>query len=393
MNNYIYFFYNLLYNFFNNLNKNISSEIYWYIFILTLLILLIYYFYICLRLDFWKKLPIINIYNSFLKDKNKLINTNLPEINKYCDFINIHTYNFNDFININKNQNKYFENIIKNNENIFNITPKQSFISIEFNKEQIYNNKFNKFITQNSVINCIYSIPINLTYLKKSKKINYLLDNIDLNKSTRNLLFTHIYNICHINKIHEILLFKSNINIKVLKPLIIVNKYKIKIKNIINDKNPKLFYNFLKINKQNISLLTQFIHENNNKFDIFILYNLHDILNLLINKKIYIYSLYFDNNIRSLYIFKFIKNNLTLISSFNNCNNNIFYYGFLKSLENIQKISNNINLIINILNISHNEIILKYYNSNIQLLEDKIYYYIYNYKMETIINNRFFTFI
>ena len=95
----------------------------------------------------------------------------------------------------------------------------------------------------------------------------------------------------------------------------------------------------------------------------------------------------------ALNIFKKEKTDYYLISSYNICEHNIFYYGFLKSLENIQKIVNNNNIDIYMYDLYYNNIIKTFLSKkNILNFHNNIHYYIYNYNFDTIIDNNIITF-
>jgi hypothetical protein len=346
--------------------------------------------FIKIKLGFWNNIPIKNKYTKgyFIKEKNSIINKELPIIDNWCDFLNIKT---NTFFSLDKNI--INEQIVQ--KYYFDITPNNSYISLEYSKEKVFNNETNIFE------NILISIPVNIT-INNSTYNSYVISDesdrisINFNKTNYKLFKTHIYNICHERKIHNIFIFKTYRKIDVLQNLITISLYKFKLNSEIKDKNNKLFYNFLEINKQNINLLISFISENKNSIAVFFILNLHDILHLIERKELLIFTLYFNNSIRSLYIFKKEKTDYYLISSYNICENNIFYYGFLKSLEQIQKNvnNNNNNIDIYMYDLYYNNIIRTFLSKkNILNFHNKIYYYIYNYNFDTINHNNIITFI
>ena len=372
---------------------NNKYNIFYYFLIITILLFLCIIIFIKIKLGFWYNIPIKNNYTKgyFIKQKNSIINKDLPVIDNWCDFLNIKT---NTFLSLDKNI--INENIIK--KYYFDISPNNSYISLEYSKEKVFNNETNIFENSDKIKNILISIPVNITINNNTYKSYVISDEsdtltINFDKINYKLFKTHIYNISHERKIHNIFIFKTYRKIDVLQNLITISLYKFKLNNKIKDKNIKLFYNFLEINKQNINLLLSFITENKNSIIALFILNLHDILHLIERKELLIFTLYFNNSIRSLYIFKKEKTDYYLISSYNISENNIFYYGFLKSLENIQKIVNNNNVNIYMYDLYYNNIIRSFLSKkNVLNFHNNIHYYIYNYNFDTIIDNNIITF-
>ena len=374
---------------------NNKYNIFYYFIIITILLLLCVFIFIKIKLGFWNNIPIKNKYTKgyFIKEKNSIINKELPIIDNWCDFSNIKT---NTFLSLDKNI--INEDIIQ--KYYFDISPNNSYISLQYSKEKVFNNETNIFENSDKIKNILISIPVNTSINNNTYKSYVISDesdslSINFDKTNYKLFKTHIYNISHERKIHNIFIFKTYRKISVLQNLITISLYKFKLNNKIKDKNIKLFYNFLEINKQNINLLISFITENKNSISALFILNLHDIIHLIERKELLIFTLYFNNSIKSLYIFKKEKTNYHLISSYNICENNIFYYGFLKSLENIQKIvnNNNNNIDIYMYGLYYNNIIKTFLSKkNILNFHNNIHYYIYNYNFDTINDNNIITF-
>lgn len=104
------------------------------------LILILFILLLCLRAylkikhGFWSIQPVIHSYDIFkIFYKSGVINHNLPEINKYCDFLNIQTFNYNDLNNDNiKNIHKFICNNYLNNNNT-NYNPTNKYFNSCFN--------------------------------------------------------------------------------------------------------------------------------------------------------------------------------------------------------------------------------------------------------------------
>ena len=265
---------------------NNKYNIFYYFIIITILLLLFIIIFIKIKLGFWNNIPIKNKYTKgyFIKEKNSIINKELPIIDNWCDFSNIKT---NTFLSLDKNI--INEDIIQ--KYYFDITPNNSYISLEYSKEKVFNNETNIFENTDKIKNILITIPVNITINNNTYK-SYLISDendtlsINFDKTNYKLFKTHIYNISHERKIHNIFIFKTYRKIDVLQNLITISLYKFKINNKIKDKNIKLFYNFLEINKQNINLLIAFITENKNSISALFILNLHDILHLIERKEL-----------------------------------------------------------------------------------------------------------
>lgn len=381
---------------------NYNYNLFLYLLVSFFIIIFIYVLYVKIKLGFWASCPINSRYYIpyFNKNKNKdkninnklIINNNLPLIDKYCDFSNVKTILFSNI------DESIQSNELKNLNQIKDLSPNSSYLSIYYKIIKQFNKEINIFESTNIIDDTIISIPINFTYHNKTYNCYYILDfyipnskNYTKNNSkqfNKELFKTHIYNICNERKKHEIFLFKSYENIYCLKYFAEISLYKIVLNNKIKDNNVKLYYTFLEINKQNINLLITFINENRKLLESLIIMNLHDILNLIEKREMNIYALYFNDKIKSVYIYKKENNIHTLISSVNNCDNNIFYYGFLKSLEKIQKINKNYNMEIIIYDVIHSNIIIESFKKvNIVYYFSKLYYYIYNFNYDNIKSN------
>ena len=220
---------------------NNKYNIFYYFIIITILLLLCVFIFIKIKLGFWNNIPIKNKYTKgyFIKQKNSIINKELPIIDSWCDFLNIKT---NTFFSLDKNI--INEDIIQ--KYYFDISPNNSYISLEYSKEKVFNNETNFFENTDKIKNILISIPLNITINNKTYKSYVIFDEshtltINFDKINYKLFKTHIYNISHERKIHNIFIFKTYRKIDVLQNLITISLYKFKLNNKIKDINNFIF--------------------------------------------------------------------------------------------------------------------------------------------------------
>ena len=117
---------------------NNKYNIFYYFLIITILLLLCLIIFIKIKLGFWNYIPIKNNYTKgyFIKEKNSIINKELPIIDNWCDFLNIKT---NNFFSLDKNI--INQDIIQ--KYFFDISPNHSYISLEYSKEKVFNSETN----------------------------------------------------------------------------------------------------------------------------------------------------------------------------------------------------------------------------------------------------------
>jgi GNAT superfamily N-acetyltransferase len=367
-----------------------------------------------------------------------IINSKLPEKNKYTNFKDIITYNFNkltdyqlqkfmNLIKVNYLQNK--DNIfIPNKENIipyFNCNDEVCYISF-YNKNITLIDKKNNIINEEKIIGCMTSRPINI-FINKKYIINensilnnkntfskslfpskieypvfkaYYVDYLCVDKKYRKqgiapqLIQTHHYNQSHLNKNISISIFKREDNLNGIVPLCVYDTYGFSVEKWNKPNDLECIYKILEINAQNFRFCYDFIEKNKYNFDIVINSCITNILELLKSKNIYIYSILYEDNIICCYFFRKtciqIEKGLevlTCFASINNYEEKIFIQGF----KNIfWKIAYNNNFgYCAIENLSHNNIII---NNIIIKTKPSIIsptaYYFYNFAYPTFKSNK-----
>ena len=391
---------------------------YYYYIILFFIVLIIFRFYVKITYKFWAYQPVFHYYNLFYWIYPiGIINKELPNSNKYCNFTNITTKNFLDYSNneideiIDLIKTNYTRNsdanylLDKNNFiNHFIGHSEKTFISIYNNPlYKLDNEKKSNIIKENEIIGVITGRPINITFKKTTKLNAYYVDFLCVKKEHREkkiapqLIQTYEYSQRYNNKESSISLFKREGKLTGIVPLTAYKSYMFYTKSIKTDKTdiPLL----IEISEVNFYLLTDFIDANKNNFDCIITVNKSNLLNLILkniykiygildNKKLICCYFFKENNMiyntKELYTDKYKScNSIDLALSINNANNNLFINGFITAIDKCKKDY------INIENISNNNIIIDnlFKKSLNPKFEAHMAYFLYNYAKRPLPSN------
>jgi hypothetical protein len=268
-------------------------------------------------------------------------------------------------------------NYLRNNENTFtpqkeNIIPYfkghryKSFWSFYWQPEVLLDSKTNNTINHNKLIGVIAGRPLCVTFFKnmvKEKEMDvYYIDYLCVDKNYRKkniapqLIQTHEYNQSHLNRKICVSLFKREEELTGIIPLTIYKTYCFNMRNWIKPTSLESKIQLLHGDNQNIYYLYNFINElkKKNKWDLTIIPEISNLMELVTTKNLFICMLVQDGNIIAAYIFKksctFIEKDkeiISLIASINGITNNqdfiqVFIQGFKIALWSIiEKPENN----------------------------------------------------
>lgn len=341
------------------------------------LFIILFFIFIRIKYRFWAIQPVYHFYDvQYMFSNIGIIRHELPEKNKYTNFIDIETINSNTVfqddpfmkIKLTNFMDLIQLNYLRNQDNTFlpekeNIIPyfeghnTQSFFSFFWQPDVLIDIKTNNTISTKMLVGAITSRPLNIIIYKTNNinpvKFNvFYVDYLCVKKSFRKkdiapqLIQTHEYNQCHTNKNICVSLFKREGELTGIVPLTAYQTYVFDMKNWNNP--PKQLHaktTLLVGDSQNIYYLYNFINEltnekNNSKWDITILPEMTNIISLVQSKNMYIYMLLTDMEIEAVYIFKKTcttiekrKELLSLIASINK--SKIFIQGFKNALWEI----------------------------------------------------------
>ena len=401
------------------------------------LLVVLFFIFIRIKYRFWAVQPVYHFYDVYYWFFNiGIIRHELPEKNRYTNFKDIETItsekvlgddsimkakltNFMDLIQL---------NYLKNDDNTFlpekeNIIPyfeghnSPSFFSFFWEPDVLINVKTNTTIDTKMLVGAITSRPLTVTIYKTNnpepvKFDTFYVDYLCVKKSFRKkniapqLIQTHEYNQCHMNKNICVSLFKREGELTGIIPLTVYQTYVFDMKNWV--KPPEQLHSkttLLVGDSQNIYYLYNFINELTNsktqsrhcKWDITIIPEMTNLVSLVKSKNMYIYMLLTDMEIEAVYIFKKTCTNiekgkglLSLIASINSINLSLtkFIQGFKNVLWEI--LLNNPNYhYLAIEDVSDN----KYIIDNIKVkthptFESPTAYFFYNYARSPFDANR-----
>jgi len=391
------------------------------LYLIALLIVLIIFFFIYIRIryKFWSLQPVFHFYDIYYWFRNVgIIRHELPEKNKYVNMKNIKTKSITNF---NENDNQEFLSLIKlhylrdksiifnpRKENImsyFTSNFADCFCSFYLEPEYLLDNKRNKMIPNEKLIGVITSRPLRIIINnnRDAKFDVYYIDYLCVHKKYRNiniapqLIQTHEYNQSYLNKNICVSLFKREGKLTGIVPL---THYKIYCFNTKKWNRPYMLRPSLSLllgDVQNIYYLYNFINETRNKWDITILPEMSNLIELVKTNNIYVMMLVHDTKIKASYIYKktclYIENNkevLSCIASINGLTNEEFIQGFKIATWTILEKNKNFKYCC-VENVSDNNIIIE----NIKLrtapfMVTQSAYYFYNFAYSTFKHNKVF---
>uniref|UniRef100_A0A6C0BS62 glycylpeptide N-tetradecanoyltransferase n=1 Tax=viral metagenome TaxID=1070528 RepID=A0A6C0BS62_9ZZZZ len=380
----------------------------------VIFIYLITYAYIKITYKFWAYQPVFHVYNLYYWIfPPGIIEHHLPEKNKFTNTIDIVT-----FSNIKDNDYSDALKILQNNylnskKSVFSPTIDKfkpyyvgnfdnSYFSFYEKKTFLTDN--NNIIEDKSRVGFISSRPLHVFIDGNYINVNYV-DWLCVNKKHRKdgiapqLIQTHVYNTRHHNKNISVWLFKREADLTGIVPITIYYNY---IFDILKWKKPQFIstgFNVFEINTTNLSLLYDLIKVYlKDIFNLYIIPEYSNIIELLKTKNYFIYCCTLDNKIVGFYCFKDTCTNykkFNIIDCFSSvCINptkykTIFVSGFHSAIMHLFKSQNFKYLSIE--NISHNYLIIqKIILSKKPVFVSPSAFYFYNFAYTPISPHNFF---
>jgi len=402
----------------NNLNYGLKSfNIYYYIpyiFLIIIAIIILFMAIIKIKFKFWAVQPVFHIYDiRYMIFPPGIIDKELPIENKYCNLKNIETITNNKLseLKMEKTVNFIKLNYLQNNENVF--IPKKEYIFPYFTGHEnipifsfytetikMTDLKEGNIIEDKKIIGVMTTRPINIVindiHDSNAKFTAYYVDYLCVDKMYRNkgiapqIIQTHHYNQRRINRKIVVSLFKREGTLTGIVPLCVYSTYGFSVDKWGKPKEINARYKLLEISEQNAYLLIDFIKNNSSLFDITLITDVPNLIELIKTKNIYIYIIFFDNQVQSAYFYRktctFIKKNtevLTCFASINACNDiDIFIQGFRCSFwETADK---NYFGFAAVENISHNNFIINHLlKKNKPVIISPTAYFFYNFAYHT----------
>lgn len=344
-----------------------------YIFGFIILCIILFFVYIRIRYRFWSVQPVFHFYDMYYWFVNKgIIREELPQKNRYTNFKNIKTNTMESTNDAVISQLTAFIRLhyLRNKENTFspkkeNILPyfighnSKSFLSIYWNPEIAIDQKTGKTIEENSIVGVMTSRPLHVKINNGRKDASfdvYYVDYLCVHKFWRRkniapqIIQTHEYNQSHENRKISVSLFKREEELTGIIPLTVYKTVCFHMRSWNDPPNLDAKFTLLTADKQNMYYFYNFINETTNKWDITILPEISNLIELVNTKNMYIKMIVLDGEIIAAYVFRktctFIEKDKEVISCIASINGSIltnqeFIHGFKVALWSIKKDSNN----------------------------------------------------
>ena len=343
-------------------------------------LIILFFIFIRIKYRFWAVQPVYHFYDIYYWFVNVgIIRHELPEKNRYTNFTDIETITTSKLLEDNPLMKVKITdfmdliqlNYLRNQDNTFlpekdNIMPYfeghnvPSFFSFFWQPDVLMDVKTGTTIGTKMLVGAITSRPLIVSIYKTNNpelvKFEVLyVDYLCVKKGFRKkniapqMIQTHEYNQCHMNKNICVSLFKREGELTGIIPLTVYQTYVFDMKNWV--KPPEQLHSkttLLVGDSQNMYYLYNFINEissktnNNNKWDITIIPEMTNLVSLVKSKNMYVYMLLTDMEIEAVYIFKKTCTNiekgkeiLSLIASINIINLTKFIQGFKNVLWEI----------------------------------------------------------
>ena len=376
-----------------------------YFTLVVIFIWLIYKTFLVINYKFWAYQPVFHKINLiYYLLPNHIINTNLPDVNKFCNFNNILT---NDILTL-KNKEileiiKFLtSNFISNKNDKWELTHKdfisnfQGNLHINLLSRYYIDNYFQdkeKIVSEKKLVGIITGRSLNLTIDKKSFPV-YYVDNLCVDKNFRkkdiatNLIQTQEFFQRHKNKKISVSLFKREGSIMGIEALTNYKIYQFDLLSLLETYNNNI--KIIEINEKNFLKMIDFITKKKELFKIWVFPDISNFNNMIKNNiyKIYVSLDEFDD-FENLYIFqntnvsfqnkKSIEIINSIITNNNRIENDLYYI--------LQKISKSKQYFyINISDLSDNIYLLKilFSKSKKYDYDQNCAYFLYNYKINEI---------
>lgn len=322
--------------------------------------------YIKVKYGFWVSQPVFHVYDFFYMIRPPgIINHHLPDKNKYTNFNNIQTFTYNELSKLKQDKfiNFVRRNYLRNKDNIYapaleNVAPyftglhDKSFVSFYTENTLLIDSKKGTTIDETEIIGSMTSRPIHVTINNNTSSSSfdaYYVDYLCVDKMHRKkgiapqIIQTHHYNQSHANKSISVSLFKREDELTGIVPLCAYPTYGFPVTNWRQPSELPATYKYIQIHPQNIHTLFDFIKRLNTKFDILIMTEVSNIVELIKTNNIYVTVIMEEDEILCAYFFRktcvFIEKDMEALSCFaslNACSDtNVFIHGFKLSFWKI----------------------------------------------------------
>jgi len=300
-----------------------------YIILIIVAIILLIAGYIKIKYRFWTLQPVFHVYDfHYYLFPPGIVDAELPEKNKYCNFAAIETVKYDAVSEVRTNQFVRFmcSNYLQNGGNCY--VPKKnnimsyfeghnasSFFSFYYEDELLMNLKKSTTEPSKRLIGVMTTRPLTVTInnakTKGSQFDVYYVDHLCVDKTRRKkgvaaqIIQTHHHNQRHHNRQIVVSLFKREDELTGIVPLCVYSTCGFDMNGWLKPADLTARLSLVECGKSNIQHLFDFMRENSaEKFDIFIQPEISNILELIKSGNIYVYMIIEGGEVKSAYFYR-----------------------------------------------------------------------------------------
>lgn len=299
-----------------------------YIIIILFLIIMLVMAYIKYKFGFWVSQPVFHIYDlAYMIYPPGIINHDLPEKNKYTNFANIETIDFGQLSELKTTQLVNFikTNYLRNRDNIYapekeNVVPyftsltAPSFVSFYTEPTIMQDLKNSTLVEDKEIVGIMTSRPTHICIKTGEPSASsfdaYYVDYLCVKQGKRKkgiapqLIQTHHYNQSYANKKISVSLFKREDELTGIVPLCVYSTYGFSVDKWTKPPALNAAYVVLEVNAQNSHLLFDFIKTNSGAFDITVMPDVSNMVELIKTQNIFVNMVLLDDRIQCAYFFR-----------------------------------------------------------------------------------------
>ena len=315
-----------------------------------------------LKFQFWAVQPVFHIYDlHHWIFSNKVIDEELPKINKYVKLLDVETYDVKkapreavvkscNFLAENFLRSKFMDYIPKESDimDYLRSTNGMAFLSIYGSPSELYTES--GIIRDRDIEAVITSRPLHVQFKNEKEFVVNYVDNLCVRKGARKkgiaprLIQTHHYHIRHLNQNVNVCLFKREGAMTAIVPLTTYSTLGYTTSAIPNNKLNVVGANIVRLGKTNFVMFKDFMKTSYGKFECTITSEVQTIQHLVAQQHLIIYCMVVEGEIIAAYVFRNTpsysegKKCIELVASVNKAHfEDMFYTGFCSAVRRLNR--------------------------------------------------------
>lgn len=314
------------------------------------------------KFQFWAIQPVFHIYDlHHWIFTNKIIDEELPKINKYVKLLDVETYDVkkapreavvksSSFLANNFLRSKFMDYIPKESDimDYLYTTNGIAFLSIYGSPSELYTKT--GIIKDREIEAVITSRPLHVQFKNEKEFVVNYVDNLCVRKGARKkgiaprLIQTHHYHIRHLNHNVNVCLFKREGAMTAIVPLTTYSTLGYTTNTIPNIKLNVIGSSIVKIEKTNFIMFKDFMKASYGRFECTITSEVQTIQQLVAKQHLIIYCMVVEGEIIATYVFRNTpsysegKKCVELVASVNKAHyEDLFYTGFCSAIRRLKR--------------------------------------------------------